>query len=312
MPSFSFFFRYSMDIPSNDSMTRRGKMMRTRFLRGDSAQNNGLTLPAGEFSYDTEKKALRLHDGSTLGGFEMVGVQAYVPAGHGPNDLVGGDDQWGFYGEVLSSDFISGDALASAIGLSAGTGQFSNTEWLKFNSGGNIVMIPKKPIRYSVSWEDIYQVGAVYGDDTVGSNPSGGNRLQDTVVTIDGFDYRVTLMRGASTDPVAGDPVGYDISESDGSEWNRLMYPIHSGVHTNSNNPNPHTDPDAASFGSWASYSDSDLVIASGNGRYQWMQESTDNYRVHRGLNGVTGFNRTTATFTNTNRGWRPRLELVV
>ena len=287
--------------------------MRTRFLRGNTNENNSLTLPEGEFSIDEEKKALRVHDGQTLGGFEIVGTQAYVPVGHGPNDLVGGDAQWGFYGEVASTDFITGDALATQIGLSAGISQYSNTEWLKFNSDGKVVMIPKKPLRYNLSWEHIYQVGAVYGDDTVGSNPSGGNRVQDTIVTIDGFDYRVTLMKGAGADPTT-DAVGYDIENGYGSEWNRLFYPIHSGTHTNSSNPASHTDPNAAPFGTWASYSDSDLVITSGNGRYQWMQETpaTTSQRVLRGNNGVTGFYRYTAANTATGTGWRPRLELVV
>ena len=295
--------------------------MRTRFLRGNTSENNSLTLPSGEVSVDLEKMALRLHADNVLGGFEIVGTQAYVPAGHGPNDLVGGDAQWGFYGEVVSNDFIAGDALASAIGLSAGTSYNSNTEWLKFNSGGKVVLIPKKPLRYDLSWEHIYQVGAVYGDDTVGSNPSGGNRIQDAVVTIDGFDYRVTLMKGAGADPTVqgsdGVWYGWDVDLSQGSEWNRLMYPIHSGVHTDDRNPVTHTDPNAAPFGSWANYTDDDLIVdyRSGNGSRQWTQETSgDNtsYRVIRGYIGVTYFVRNAAAGTGTLYGWRPRLELVV
>lgn len=295
--------------------------MRTRFLRGNTSENNGLTLPNGELSIDLEKKAVRLHDGSTPGGYEIVGQQAYEPVGHGSTTLVGGDATWGFYGEVASTDFITGDALATEIGLSAGTSQNSTSDWLKFASNGSVILVPKKTFRYAVSWEHLYQAGAVYGDDTNGSNPSGTARLQDAVVTIDGFDYRVRLLRGAASDPTVqgadGSWHGYDIDLSHGSEWNRLFYPIHSGTHHEYNNPTTHTDPNADPFGSWASYSDSDLLVHNsfGNGSYSWTQETSgDNnaYRVARGYTGVSYFNRHTATYMGTAGGWRPALELVV
>ena len=296
--------------------------MRTRFLRGTRDQNNGLTLPEGEISIDEETKAVRLHDGVTPGGFEIIGTRAYAPPmGHGSETLVAGDSTWGFYGEVASTDFITGDALASAIGLSAGTSQHNTSDWLKFASNGQVILVPKLTFRHSVSWEQIYQAGAVYGDDTNGSNPSGAARLQDAVVTVDGFDYRVRLLRGAGADPTVqgadGLWYGYDIDLSHGSEWNRLLYPIHSGVHTDANNPTTHSDPNATPFGSWASYSDADLLVHNsfGNGSYSWCQETngdnTDN-RVIRGYNGVSFFFRNTATATNAFYGWRPALELVV
>ena len=275
--------------------------MRTRFLRGDTAQNNTLTLPEGEFSIDEEKKALRVHDGQTLGGFEIVGTRAYEPIGPGPTELVGGDDQWGFYGEVLASDFITGDALASAIGLSAGTGQFSNTEWLKFNSNEKKIYVPKKPIRHSVSWGSIDNVGGIYGDGLT--------------VTIDNHIYSVSLMKGASNDPTNG-VVDHDNVASYGSEWNRLMYPIHSGVHINDNNPVSHTDPNSAPFGSWANYSDYDLHLdnSTGLGTLVWMRETSSNTttkRVRRGMHGVTLFDINLFTVSTGNAGWRPRLELI-
>jgi len=74
--------------------------MRTRFLRGDTTQNNGLTLPAGEIAIDTEKHAVRLHDGATPGGFEIIGQKAY----EGPTS---GDLNAGFYGELGPNDFLT-------------------------------------------------------------------------------------------------------------------------------------------------------------------------------------------------------------
>ena len=40
--------------------------------RGTTAQNNNFTGLAGEITYDTEKKTIRVHDGATLGGVAMA------------------------------------------------------------------------------------------------------------------------------------------------------------------------------------------------------------------------------------------------
>lgn len=47
-----------------------------QFRRGTSAQNDNFTGAIGELSIDTEKDTLRVHDGSTTGGFELVQVNA--------------------------------------------------------------------------------------------------------------------------------------------------------------------------------------------------------------------------------------------
>jgi hypothetical protein len=47
-----------------------------QFRRGTTAQNNAFTGALGELSVDTDLDVLRLHDGSTIGGFEMVGRTA--------------------------------------------------------------------------------------------------------------------------------------------------------------------------------------------------------------------------------------------
>ncbi len=269
--------------------------MRTRFLRGNTAENNGLTLESGEFSMDLEKSALRLHDGVTPGGFEIIGQRAY----EGPT---AGDLTAGFYGEVAGSDFITYDQLATEIGLSAGTSQFNaESAWLRYSLDGQELYVAMKPARHSISWNQIHTVGAVY-DDT--GAPT---------VVVGGRTYRVTLLRGASADPAA-DQSGYDLPSADGSEWNRLLYPVHSGVHTVTSNPTPHTDASADPYASWASYSDADLVMHSGagNGSYNPTQESTPtNYRIARGSNGVSYYVQLSTTGATSGIGWRPCLRLV-
>ena len=43
-----------------------------QFRRGSTSQNNSFTGAIGEITYDTDKDVLRVHDGSTAGGFSMV------------------------------------------------------------------------------------------------------------------------------------------------------------------------------------------------------------------------------------------------
>lgn len=43
--------------------------------RGTTAQNNVFTGANGELSVDTERKDLRLHDGTTPGGTEVISIE---------------------------------------------------------------------------------------------------------------------------------------------------------------------------------------------------------------------------------------------
>ena len=43
-----------------------------QFRRGTTAQNNAFTGSSGELSVDTDNNVVRLHDGSTAGGYELA------------------------------------------------------------------------------------------------------------------------------------------------------------------------------------------------------------------------------------------------
>jgi len=47
-----------------------------QFRRGTTSQNNSFTGSAGELSIDTDLDVIRVHDGSTAGGFAQVGANA--------------------------------------------------------------------------------------------------------------------------------------------------------------------------------------------------------------------------------------------
>jgi len=107
----------------------------------------------------------------------------------GNQKLVEGDKDAGFFGFVTAADFINGDDLAAAIGLSTGVSQFTNTPWLKYMWKGKVCFTPLKTIRRSIDWDSIYNVGAVYGSGDEGILPPEG-RL-GTELTIDAADNSV-------------------------------------------------------------------------------------------------------------------------
>lgn len=222
----------------------------------------------------------------------------------GPTRLIAGDWQAGFFGEVSASELISGDALASLVGISQGTSQHSTAGWLKFAYKGEILFVAKKAFRNSISWDHINSANAVYGGKTV---------------EIDGLTYKIRLMRGALTDPCE-----YEDPDrgAHGSEWNRLMLPIHQEAIDKSWAYPAYVESDIPVWahnlgtGTQGRYTNEDLLTHynHGSGSCSWCQETRkDNsaYRVFRGNNGVSRSNSLSSSLTNSSVGWRPVLELV-
>ena len=196
------------------------------------------------------------------------------------------------------------DAVFAGIGGSVGTNHNTDADWLMFNSEGSMMFRPKESIRYGISWDAIYEAGAVYGtgeDISSGeqfmldNDPGHDERItQDTRVFIDGDEYRVRLMRGTANDPQ--DSNQDDDADAIGSEWNALMLPIHeyaldddwpeagaSSTHHEGKTfveedgvtPVPHSD----GSGSEDMFTDDDLGTTGGInsiGSYAWCQEVSD------------------------------------
>ena len=199
-----------------------------------------------------------------------------------------------FIGEVGVTGFIDGLALASAIGLTTGTAQYSDSPWLHFTLDGVELYVAKRTYRRSVSWDQIDAVGAVFGDKTI---------------EIDDRTYKVRLLKSVATGNTYTGLGGYDPAGTHGSEWNRLFYPIYG------DNPSP-VSGEGLQFGSLAQYTGTDLVLhhTAGNGTYSWCQEtpsSNTGWCIRRGYNGVPHLSWTTASDMASVNGWRPVLELV-
>jgi hypothetical protein len=225
----------------------------------------------------------------------LLQIPAGAAAGGGsglngnPTTLIAGDSNAGFYGETAGSQLITGTALASAIGLGAGSDINSTGGWLKFSWKGKPLYIAKMPFRDSCPWQYIYQCGAVYGDDTVGTYPSGFNRVQDARVTINGVVHRVRLMHMAltATSPHGVRPVA-------GTEANDLWLAI------------------KANAGGLASYTDAQVGQPTGSYYFSGIESMTGTTTMCLLMNNALQLSNDSKTQGNVNGVhflWRPVLE---
>lgn len=205
-----------------------------------------------------------------------------------------------YYGEIPASEFFTGAELSTLLGVTQGTLQNSDTDWFKFGLGDKTLFIPKMTIRYRASWNHLYSKGLVYGTDDNGVAPTGTPTNQLKIVSKNGFNYKVRLIRGSSIDPYDG-TYGGNLAITQGSEWNELMYRV-SGANPNGTSEN------------FAMYSNAQLNIANANGVYTWCQEQYDvgsPSRVLRGSISVGHLGSATTSYALSDVGWRPALELI-
>lgn len=256
----------------------------------------------------------------------------------GGKSIIAGDHNAGFYGFVQPNEFgqvgskdFNGVNLASEVGISQGTAQFSETPWLKFAWRGKILFTPLKTIRYSVSWDTIYNAGAVYGTGSTISDGeqfmldndpnygSGARVSQNAKVTIDGLEYIVRLFRGAGNDPTDSYSNSDRGSSGADNEWNSLILPLHENA-PSSFNYNQYADTPRPDWG----FGLTDEILRAhnqyGTGSYTWCQETRDTVegsedglirRVVRGYSGASFLHAIDSARTSTLRGWRPVLELL-
>jgi hypothetical protein len=243
----------------------------------------------------------------------------------------------GYYGLVTSADLTDGPTLASDIGLSAGTAFNNDAGWLKFYVGpaadcnkdgvAKVLFIAKETIRNNLSWDDIYLAGAVYGtgDNGTASASTGTTATQDAQVTYGGTTYKVRLLTGSATDPAAEAYNNQSCADDagGGSEWNDLLYRVHTAVPTctdatigmeGGSETTRHGGPQDGD--NWATYTNAELQVFytdAGDGTYCWCQEQgfDTSRRVSRGYYGVADFHTADADFSLASIGFRPCLEVV-
>ncbi len=211
------------------------------------------------------------------------------------------DGIYTFHGEVPASELINGPDLANTMKLKAGTDYNIDEPWLKFtklteNGKLTTMYVAKKPLKHTLSWGTLNRADIVYGTKTV---------------DIKGLTYKVRLMKGANIDPIVGINSDYH-----GSEWNRMMLPIHeNAINKNWKYPDNVGPNDTAEFahelgtGISKRYNDEDLLTDTNDG--SWTQETYHGSRVLRGGYGISSKGWNSESADDRSRGWRPVLELI-
>lgn len=235
-----------------------------------------------------------------------------TPLGHGSSiitkTLIGsGNKPIDYYGVVSAADFIDGDTLSAALGVTGGTriAEANNSDWLKVGYNDKILFFPKLVYRHEIPWNHLYNLGIVFGTDTVGY--SGGTVMQDKTIKIGRHVYRVRLFSTKGSPSLTGNIDSASSSSIinpmvSGSEWNEIMYRMSATAGLSVVNR-------------FESFTNVELCLGTGGstaGTYTWMSDVVGSYRCVRGWNGATFFSsKYFPTSTAIWMGWRPVLELV-
>ena len=226
----------------------------------------------------------------------------------------------GYYGLVSSTDLIDGAALATQIGLTAGTAQYSDSGWFKFyvgpeascnrnnNGYAYVAYVAKMPNRFNLSWNSINAVNAVYG-----------YRHEP----LEGINSQVRLITGASSDPTVYTN-GLLCSDNAGgsSEYNDLFYRIHEatpscsdtsiGLELGIANTN-HAGPQIAGA-NWSTFNNTQTGVLHtiNNGSLAWSQETIGPSPVNsltHGYRGLAQWGVVGKAYARSYVGWRPVLQ---
>lgn len=143
---------------------------------------------------------------SLSGNVPILALPEYGP---GPQTLRGGNFDVGFFGEVEDDELFTGTALSSELEFTSGTLTNDQLDWLKVAYEGKVLFIPRRVVRTTVSWLQLYQAGLVNGEDGPGIVPTGQEPVnQLRIVSKNGYRFKVRLltMNGPQ------------------SEWERIIY----------------------------------------------------------------------------------------
>lgn len=135
------------------------------------------TLPPGSTSYVDAGVArgsffyyrTAIIKGTSVDVSENRAIRAIAAAdtGPGPQTLSIGDWDTGYFGRVSYLDLISYGSLASFLGITAGstlaTDVAGEKGWIKVALNGKVLYVALSPARYNLTYNNLYQAGAVFG-----------------------------------------------------------------------------------------------------------------------------------------------------
>lgn len=239
---------------------------------------------------------------------------ALAGTGPGPQTLIGGDANLGFFGEVTSAQLFTTDQLATLANFTGGTTIIANPVWLKFAYKNKILFIAKTAIRNFVNWNMLYYAGLVYGTDdagvfrpyasSLGVSDTGCEVPQLNIVDkSDGTSSWGFIVRLVQMSTTASETAGNGSSDASVKdvEWNDLMYSVAAATRLPVRN------------GRYFNYADAVFYTAAGTGSTTIGKE-----QISGNISNFTGrgpnlevVSWTSSIGTLAVLGWRPVLELI-
>lgn len=166
-------------------------------------------------------------------------AMAYVPyTGPGEPDLVIGDWEAGFFGEIPLNDFIPRNTLLSTVAPGLIVQVDLATRWFKMAYMGKVIYMPDASLG-TVMWSALYQNGLVFGDldpslifPYVKTNMGVIPQNKRIIIGEDEFIFRLPRSR---KDPLS---TGSTNLEKGGNEWDMVyakLWPTRSLTEFNQN-----------------------------------------------------------------------------
>jgi hypothetical protein len=197
------------------------------------------TLAGSATSYDdstvVRNKLYYYRVGMVRAGQELISdlliIGHYPDTGPGPQKLLRGTWELGYFGTVAAVDLFTASALLTALGGSPGGTVATDAQltlWHKFIRKGKILLIPNyRLVGSNLNWIQLYAAGLVYGVDGPGDAPGlatfasyTGPVNQLKLVTVGAYQYKVRCpsFSDQPTSELVTDPL-----KILGSEWFELM-----------------------------------------------------------------------------------------
>lgn len=205
------------------------------------------TIPAGTTTYtdlDTPRNKLFYYrvacknvDTISLSVNKPLTYMPYT--GPGPNVLLRGTWEFGYFGTMNVSELIAPADLLTMLGLTGVLSASTDNVWAKIVYKGRVMFVPSQHICTNLSWENIYKAGAMYGNAPSSQWPALAKSTYGTIPqgkTVSKGDHVFTVITPSSranplsTSTAIADCIGGDVDIFTNPLYRVHTYPFLPGI----------------------------------------------------------------------------------